>query len=548
MDRTVGNRVRDPSTRTARALRRSAVRWFAVASSGWVLLVFVGLWNAGLPVPVIAAITAGSIGILVATVGYGLTSLLVQVHRLDQERHGLREAYDRARLDALRDGLTGLGNHRAFQDELDEQITVARERDRPFALLFLDVDDLKKTNDVGGHAAGDRLLRATAGIITSNLRRWDRGFRIGGDEFAVVLLDCDAGAAMTTARRMLASALEGGSGAHSVEPFSLTIGVSAFPGLAHDRQQLVHQADAALYWGKRHGRTDIQLFDPSRHGMADDWRSLDELAAAVSRVASERLLTPVYQPVINLRTGAILGYEGLVRPLPDAGFTNVAAMFVAAESTGRTVELDLASLETVIAGAANLDPHQYLSVNLSPRSLEADAFNPYELLALIRRHEIAPDRIVVELTEREAVEDMARLRATLDTLRRNGIRTAADDVGAGNAGLRLLTEVDFDMMKIDLSLVRAGAATGTSDAVLHALRDLADRRNQSIVAEGVETPEQLELVITLGFDLAQGFLLGRPGPDIDATSVDLGALVPRAPSPRRSVRRPRSRGTAPTTP
>ncbi len=334
----------------------------------------------------------------------------------------------------------------------------------------------------------------------------------------------------------------------AVEPFSLTIGVSAFPGLAHDRQQLVHQADAALYWGKRHGRTDIQLFDPSRHGMADDWRSLDELAAAVSRVASERLLTPVYQPVINLRTGAILGYEGLVRPLPDAGFTNVAAMFVAAESTGRTVELDLASLETVIAGAANLDPHQYLSVNLSPRSLEADAFNPYELLALIRRHEIAPDRIVVELTEREAVEDMARLRATLDTLRRNGIRTAADDVGAGNAGLRLLTEVDFDMMKIDLSLVRAGAATGTSDAVLHALRDLADRRNQSIVAEGVETPEQLELVITLGFDSAQGFLLGRPGPDIDATSVDLGALVPRAPSPRRSVRRPRSRGTAPTTP
>ena len=327
MSRMGAHHVRDPSTRTARAIRRTAVRWFAVASAGWVLLTFVTLTDSRLPLPVTAAITAASVGILVATVGYGLTSLLGQVQRLDQESHGLREAYDRARLDALRDGLTGLGNHRAFQDELDEQITVARERSRPFALLFIDVDDLKKTNDAGGHAAGDRLLRATAGIITSNLRRWDRGFRIGGDEFAVVLLDCDAGAAMTTARRMLASALEGGSGAHSVEPFSLTIGVSAFPGLAHDRQQLVHQADAALYWGKRHGRTDIQLFDPSRHGMADDWRSLDELAAAVSRVASERLLTPVYQPVINLRTGAILGYEGLVRPLPDAGFTNVAAMF-----------------------------------------------------------------------------------------------------------------------------------------------------------------------------------------------------------------------------
>ena len=234
--------------------------------------------------------------------------------------------------------------------------------------------------------------------------------------------------------------------------------------------------------------------------------------------------------------------------VPEAGFTNVAAMFVAAESTGRTVELDLASLETVIAGASNLGPRQYLSVNLSPRSLETEAFNPFELLALIRRHDIAPDRIVVELTEREAVEDMGRLRVTLDALRTYGIRTAADDVGAGNAGLRLLTEVEFDIMKIDLSLVRAGAATGTSDAVLHALRDLAGRRNQRIVAEGVETPEQLELVITLGFDSAQGYLLGRPSPRIEAKEVDLAAIVPQAGPSRRNVRRPGSRRAATITP
>ena len=153
---------------------------------------------------------------------------------------------------------------------------------------------------------------------------------------------------------------------------------------------------------------------------------------------------------------------------------------------------------------------------------------------------------MVELTEREAVEDMARLREALAGLRRHGMRTAADDVGAGNAGLRLLTEVDFDMMKIDLSLVRAGAATGTSDAVLRALRDLAERRGQAIVAEGVETLEQLEVVLGLGFDSAQGYLLGRPSPDIDALDVDLGSLVPRPPSPSRSTRgrRTRSAGSA----
>ena len=540
MARTGSNRVRDPSTRTARAIRRTAIRLFALASAGWVLLVPMVLVQFHLPLAITAAATAASVGILLATVGYGLLGLLSQVQRLDHERHGLREAYDRARLDALRDGLTGLGNHRAFQEELNEQITVAKERNRPFALLFLDIDDLKTTHDARGHAAGDRLLRATATIITSNLRRWDRGFRIGGDEFAVVLLDCDAQAAVTTARRMLASALDGGTGANAVDPFSLTIGVSAYPSPAADRQQLVHQADAALYWGKRHGRTDIQLFDPQRHGMAEDWRSLEELAAAVSRVAAERLLTPVYQPIFDLRTGAVLGYEGLVRPLPDAGFTNVAAMFVAAESTGRTVELDLASLETVIAGATGLASEQYLSVNLSPRSLETEAFNPFELLALCRRHDIAPGRIVVELTEREAVEDMDRLRETLAGLRRHGMRTAADDVGAGNAGLRLLTEVDFDVMKIDLSLVRAGAATGTSDAVLRALGDLADRRGQSIVAEGVETLDQLEVVIGLGFDAAQGYLLGRPSPSLDAIAVDLGGLVPRTRSLRGSSREGRT--------
>jgi EAL domain-containing protein (putative c-di-GMP-specific phosphodiesterase class I) len=185
----------------------------------------------------------------------------------------------------------------------------------------------------------------------------------------------------------------------------------------------------------------------------------------------------------------------------------------------------MASLETVIANAHGLEEGQYLSVNLSPRSLETEAFSPFELLDLCRRHEIDPTRIVVELTEREAVEDMGRLRDALAALRRHGVRTAADDVGAGNAGLRLLTEVEFDVMKIDLSLVRAGTAVGTSDAVLRALRDMAGRRHQSIVAEGVETAEQLEAVMELGFDAAQGYLLRRPASALDAEAIDLASLT-----------------------
>jgi diguanylate cyclase (GGDEF)-like protein len=524
-------RDRDSSTRTAQAIRRRTVRWFTALAAPSIVLgpCIVWLLTGSVVVTVLAA--TGWVAATMILGGYALTDILEKIEHLDEERHGLRQAFDRARLDALSDGLTGLGNHRAFQEELDEQIAIARAEGRPFALLFIDIDDLKKVNDTHGHAAGDELLRATSQILSSNLRRIDRGFRFGGDEFAALLVDCGPDQALTTGRRILASALDARSGTSGIGGFSVTIGVSAFPDLALDRQQLLHQADAALYWGKRHGRTDVQLFDPGRHGVADDPRNLDELALAVSLVASSRALKAVYQPLYSLRTGQVVGYEGLVRPGADSTFANASALFIAAEATGHTVELDLASLEAVLTGARTLEERCYLSVNLSPRSLEAEAFSPFEVLAMARRYGIPPERIVLELTEREAVEDLDRLRGALDALRRHGVRIAADDVGAGNAGLRLLTEIEFDIMKIDLSLVRAGTASGSSDAVLRALRDLATRRRQVILAEGVETADQLESVIALGFDTAQGYLLRRPGPRLDAEPVDLVRLIGVEPAP-----------------
>ena len=488
-------------------------------SAPWVLLTSVFAARVGGEAATSLVLSVATNALIIAFGTLGLWKVRSLVDQLDQERHGLRQAFDQARLDALRDGLTGMGNHGAFQEELTAFVSQARETGRTFALLFLDVDDLK------GRVAGDDLLRTTARIITANMRRADRGFRVGGDEFAVLLADCDADQGLLTGRRILASALDGSAGTARSGPFSVTIGVSAFPSPATDRQMLLHQADAAMYWGKRHGRTDVQVFDPARHGIAEDQRTRDELAAAVGRVASSRLLTPVYQPIYNLRTGEVMGYEGLVRPLPDSGFSNPSQLFVAAESTGRTVELDYASLETVLAGARRLDDRLYLSVNLSPRSLETEAFSPFELLAMARRHGIDPTRLVVELTEREAIEDMTRVRTALGALRRHGVRTAADDVGAGNAGLRLLSALTFDIMKIDLSLVQAGAANGAADAVLHALRDLARRSGQSVVAEGVETPDQLHEVMALGFQSGQGYLLRRPTPGLDAATLDLMALA-----------------------
>jgi len=442
---------------------------------------------------------------------------------LERERVGLQQAFDRARLDSLRDGLTGLGNHRAFQEELDDQVLEAKEQSSSLALLMIDVDDLKKTNDRRGHAAGDEMLRSISQIIRANLRRTDRGYRIGGDEFALLLPGCSPGDAEVIGRHILAGALSGHHGRGGA--FSVTIGISGLPDLSADRNQLIHHADAALYSGKRHGRTDVKVFDPNSHGMADDARAIPELAAAVARVAEGGMLTAVYQPIYSLKSGNVVGYESLVRLKEDADFPSTTSLFVAAEATQRTVEIDVASARTCLAGARNLTAGAYLSLNLSPRTLESDAFSPLELLVLTKRSGIDPSQLVVELTEREAVEDLDRLRASLAILKRHGVRIAADDVGAGNAGLRLLSEVDFDIIKIDLSLVRAGARHEPSEAVLRALQEMARQRNQTVVAEGVETPELLESVLELGFEYGQGYLLGRPAPSLAAPTLVLLDLM-----------------------
>jgi EAL domain-containing protein (putative c-di-GMP-specific phosphodiesterase class I) len=167
----------------------------------------------------------------------------------------------------------------------------------------------------------------------------------------------------------------------------------------------------------------------------------------------------------------------------------------------------------------------YLSVNLSARTLESEQFHPSELTSMFERHGIPPDQLVVELTEREAVHDLEGLRRNAAACRRAGIRLAADDVGAGNAGLRLLSEVHFDIVKIDLSLVQGGILHDPSHAVLRALQELASSWNATIVAEGVETAEQLAAIRNLGVKAGQGYLLGRPARDRRVKPVDIDGLL-----------------------
>ncbi len=474
-----------------------------------------------LPTLVIIGLAAG-LGVLTVWLAH---RVLEPAERLQEALHFLEGAYDQARSEALLDGLTSLGNHRAFQEEMERQWSSAARYNRPLALVLMDLDEFKQINDSEGHAAGDLLLRRTGSLISGSLRRSDRAFRVGGDEFALILPDTDADGAYVVMRRLLATCLEIEGRRAAAPPISFSAGISAFPGSARDREALYSHADAALYWGKRHGRTCVTLYDRERHEAAAADYKPAELSSLVARVAATGAIRAVFQPIYDLTTGAPRGYEGLVRPLPNSGFNDSGTMFAAAEATGRTAELDIACLNAVMDAAARLRLPGSLTINLSPRTLEMDEFSIHTLLRMIVHHGLDPRRIVLELTEREAVENIDRLRRAVEDCRVAGIRVAADDVGAGNAGLRLLSQLRFDIVKIDLSLVQGGSGRNQSLEIVRTLRDLADRWGALVVAEGIETPDQLEVVRSLGIGAGQGYLLGRPTEKPPTTSIDLDSLA-----------------------
>ncbi|TAM78633.1 MAG: bifunctional diguanylate cyclase/phosphodiesterase [Chloroflexota bacterium] len=444
---------------------------------------------------------------------------------LDGSRQELAALYEVARRDALIDPLTGLGNHRAFQETLGRELAQARRHRYPVTLMLLDLDDFKQVNDRAGHASGDAILSSFGLLLTGGVRRGDGAFRIGGDEFAVVMPHTDGDGAEIVARRLLSTALEPGAGtAPRRAPISFSAGIASAPDHGTVAGELSARADAALYWGKRHGRTTVEMYDPARH-RAELPGLVADAGAAVATVIERRLLRAVFQPIVRLTDGATLGFEGLVRPLPESGFSDATSLFAAAAVAGRTMDLERQCLETVAAAAGRLPDDRFLGLNLSPRSLEAPDFSPGAVRATLARFGLPPEQVVLEVTEREPIEALDRLKASLAACRAAGFRVAADDVGAGNAGLRLLSHVQFDMVKIDLALVHEGALHDPALSVLRSLVEMAGGWGALVVAEGIENGAQLRAMRELRVGAGQGYLLGRPSDELrDDGMIDLAAL------------------------
>jgi diguanylate cyclase (GGDEF)-like protein len=470
---------------------------------------------------------AESAGILLPIVGgvLGLALLLIgwSIRRAGRRSKGatrIEALYREAQAGSNEDPLTGLGNRGAYEKELAHRAQAYLDSGVTFVVAHLDVDDLSAVNDSEGQQAGDEILIGVAETLQQLLRREDEVFRIDGDEFAVLMPGLTATTAAPSLERALHFSRRPPSG---IRPSSFSCGISGVPEFSTDADIVGQQATVVLEWVKSHGRGAVELYDPDRDQVAD--QPHDIASMAVQEVITGKLLSPVFQPIVDLRSGRVLGFEGLVRPDAMGPLPSTSHLFAAASASGRTVELDLACIEVVLAAARDIGSDRLLTLNLSPKTLEMKDFGTGWLLEALVRHGIAPSRVIVELTEREAIGDMRRLRQAFDYLQGYGVRLAADDVGAGNSGLRLLSQLKFDIVKIDLALVQEGVHHPGSRAVLESLRDLAMGQQAHVVAEGVETTEQLQVIQGLDIGAAQGYLLGRPNRSVEASFVDVQRLA-----------------------
>jgi diguanylate cyclase (GGDEF)-like protein len=419
-------------------------------------------------------------------------------HKRSQEVAKLKEA-------ALTDNLTSLGNHRAFQEELRRLSSSAALAGSSLAVAIIDVDDFKMVNDENGHGEGDRVLAELAELMTYT-RPDDRGYRVGGDEFALIMPGLDgAGAAerMDGLRGLMAKAMSN---------VTVSIGLAAAGGADIDPELLRERAHIALYEAKRSGKNQVSLFQ-------GDFYQKGNVPAAKARAFRELLsaadVAIAFQPIVTYEDHGVLAFEALARPGGDA-FDGPYEAFEVADKLSRTWELDQICIAKAFESYRHLPQPAVLFVNLDPRSLTNSQFDASLIAALAASHGVQHSRVVIELTERTAIPGSLLLHG-LDSLREAGFRVALDDVGSGNSGLELLRSAKFDFVKIDRSVIVSALDRGPGRAVVSALVALGNEIGANVIAEGVEDTAMLDVVraaITdrpqLSIMGLQGYLFGRP--------------------------------------
>jgi len=423
-------------------------------------------------------------------------------------------------LGALTDPLTGLGNRTQLLDRLEHRLARANREGTDATVLFLDLDRFKLVNDSLGHLVGDQLLISVADRLRDCLRDGDMCARLGGDEFAV-LLDGRSDAEAVAER--IVRALKG---RFEVEGHEVFVGVSV--GIASGRQPaetLLRNADVAMYQAKRAGTGRYARFEPRMHAALVSRLGLDaELRRAVEREEFELH----YQPLVHLRTDSIAAVESLVRwRHPIRGLIPPLEFIPVAEETGLIVEIDRWVRHQACRQLAKWWRQSPLAVtfNASMRDLSQPGFAASLEEAIAGA--FPPSALILEVTESGALQDAPEALAALHEVKELGVRIALDDFGTGYSSLLSLSQLPIDILKIARPFLQAaGPGAGKATGLLAGMIGLGRHLGLLTVTEGIETPQQHELLEAAGCDMGQGFLLGRPA-DAAATTRLLTATRPR---------------------
>ena len=420
-------------------------------------------------------------------------------------------AVDRLMHDAFHDALTGLPNRALFMDRLERAMEQQRRHpDAMFAVLFLDLDRFKVVNDSLGHVFGDELLVAVAERLAHMLRSSDTVARLGGDEFAMLIdgIDHEADAVRAAQRLQDALLVPFRIGPHEIFT-SVSIGIALSTTGYHRPQDVLRDADIAMYRAKAAGKARHELFDVAMHERAV---KLLEIETDLRRAIDRGELRVHYQPVIELQSGRLAGFEALVRWQRGDELVSADEIIPLAEETGLIVPIGewvlRESLRQLREWGEDVDIH----VNLSPKQLLQP--NVVEIVtSALRDAGVAPHRLHLEVTESLLIDNAEAAGALLRELRATEVGLSLDDFGTGYSSLSSLRQFPFDMIKIDRSfLLDADARRG--DEIVRTVSALARTLGMQVTVEGLETAEQVERMRTLGVDYAQGFYFARPMADV----------------------------------
>jgi diguanylate cyclase (GGDEF)-like protein len=415
------------------------------------------------------------------------------------------------------DALTGLFNRRRFTEELERTLRHAKRFEEAGAVIFLDLDGFKFVNDTLGHAAGDDLITAVAGLLSRAVRESDTLARVGGDEFAVLLPRCDEPAAVLVAEKLLATLRRNGltSSDGRRAHVSSSIGIALFRGdeeLSAD--ELVVEADIAMYDAKKAGKDRHAVYDRSegRRALMSIRQSWNE---RLRQAISDDAFVLHAQPIAAIRASATPWFELLLRLPDDRGDLIPPGTFLYnAERFGLIEQIDRWVLERAVrylhdSHVAGSD--LALSVNVSGTSM-SDPELAAHVATLLSRYPIPADRLVIEITETAAIKHIDRACSLAQQLRALGCQLALDDFGAGFASFYYLKHLQFDYLKIDGEFIRNLCATPTDQLVVEAVVTIAHGLGTATVAEFVGDDPTVDRLKQLGVDYAQGYHLGRPGP------------------------------------